>query len=145
MSEDIRNLIREVLAEELRAFKADVSRGNRVSARPEVKVETISIDSDTDLNAFAGRILNDAKNPDRRAALENGTLIFRLANNRPSNGAGHQTNSQTVSFEKGLISERQIADLPDGAVIKAGRKACFTPLARDEIRRKRIRLERIKS
>ncbi|MEQ9487929.1 MAG: hypothetical protein RIM72_02920 [Alphaproteobacteria bacterium] len=145
MSDDIRTLIREVLAEELRAFKADNNRGDRVSVKPDVKVEAVSIESDKDLNTFAAHILDVAKNPDRRAAVENGTLVFRLTNSRPSNGPGHQAGSVTVSYEKGLISERQISELPDGAHIKAGKKTCFTPLARDEIRRKRIRLERTKS
>ena len=53
--------------------------------------------------------------------------------------------SQSVDFEKGLVSERQIAVLPEGALVEAGPRVRFTPLALDEINRRGIRLKRRKA
>ena len=141
MSDEIRALIREVLAEELKALKT--SGGGRA---PKPQEETVEIASDRDLNAFALRVLDLAADDGAAAAIRDGRLRFRLQTAKMLSPAADQpaAGGNAVVFEKGLVSERQIASLPDGSVVRATPKVCFTPLARDEIRRKQIRLERIK-
>ena len=143
MSDDIRALIREVLAEELKAFKAS-GQGGRDASRP--REETVAIAGDRDLNAFAARVMDLARDEQTAADIRAGRYLFRLQSDSGASrqAAAQSSVGQAVSFDKGLVSERQIAQLPEGAVIRATAKVCFTPLARDEIRRKKIRLERIK-
>ena len=59
-------LIREVLAEELARL------------RPGVRVERVRIADDTDLAAFAKRVLAVADDREVREAFEKGALVFRL-------------------------------------------------------------------
>ena len=59
-------LIREVLAEELARLRADV------------REERVRIADDTDLAAFARRVLAVADDRGAREALESGRLVFRL-------------------------------------------------------------------
>jgi hypothetical protein len=48
-----------------------------------------------------------------------------------------------VHFEKGLISERDIAKLPAGlASVQVSKRVRFTPLAQDELRRRGVKIER---
>jgi len=141
MGDDIRSLIREVLAEELKAFNT----GSRAAApMAENRVETVAIASDTDLNNFAKRVLELAGNEKARSDIKTGRVRFQLADSTAKGSQQTTTRVETISFEKGLISEKKIVDLPEGSTIKAAKSVCFTPLALDEIRRKRIRVERIK-
>lgn len=141
MSDDIRSLIREVLAEELKSIR---SNGGAASVAPKETVETISITSDADLNMFAKRILKLADDASARADMQAGRLRFQLSGQQSTSVKPPVAAGTVVSFEKGLISEKKIADLEEGSTIRATKAVCFTPLARDEIRRKRIRVERIK-
>jgi hypothetical protein len=44
----------------------------------------------------------------------------------------------------GLVNEKTVAALPDGATLRLGPGAVVTPLARDRARARRIKLERIR-
>lgn len=142
MSEDIRSLIREVLAEELKTLRVT---GKQASApAPQNRVETISIGNDSDLNAFVKKIL-DLVNDDKTCAdIKAGRIRFQLAGRQSTSDQQNVATAASVTFEKGLISEKKIADLPEGSTIRATKAVCFTPLALDEIRRKRISVERMK-
>lgn len=144
MGDDIRSLIREVLAEELKTFRTANNDRAADVAQSKDRVETISIAGDADLNEFAKRVLELAGNEEARSDIRTGKMRFQLANSQTHGQIAHAEPVQTIQFEKGLISEKKIADLPDGATIKATKAVCFTPLALDEIRRKRISVERMK-
>jgi len=144
MSDEIRSLIREVLAEELKAFKAMGGKEAAVEQSVEVREEVVTIANDSDLNAFAVRLLDLAKNEGANADIRAGRLRFCLQGGAAIGSQNESGKGQPVTFEKGLVSEKQIAGLRDGSAIRATGAVCFTPLALDEIRRKHIRLERIK-
>ena len=151
MSSDLRAMIREVLREELAA------RGvGRPRAPPRSREEAVSIASDAELAAFARRILALAGDSKARTDIESGRHVFRLADP----GAGSRAavtaeayerplpkqNLSPVSFERGLVNERDIRNLPEGiTVIRIGKTVRLTPLAQDELRRLGIKIERAKS
>ncbi|NMM43636.1 hypothetical protein HH303_04045 [Rhodospirillaceae bacterium KN72] len=146
---DLRSMIREVLREELSALK-----GGGAFA-PQVREETVSIGTNADLQRFVARILELSKDAGSRAALESGRHVFRLGHSgglgaAPSVAMGSPAApnpaATRVQFDKGLVSEKAIADLPDGTrVVRAGKTVRFTPLASDELRRRGIKIERAKS
>lgn len=149
MSADLRAMIREVLREELAA------RGvGRPSGAPQIREEAVSVASDADLAAFARRILALAGDSKARADIENGRHVFRLAGggSRAASSveayerAQPKQNLSPVSFERGLVNEREIRNLPEGiTVIRIGKTVRLTPLAQDELRRLGIKIERAKS
>ena len=127
---------------------------------------------DTDLAAFAGRVLAMADDRAARDAFENGVLVFRLDNSpgraggalasadigrvhggrgssalgAPSsrNAAAGSAAGDTVAVESGLVSERHVDRLPPGTTrLRLGRRARMTPLARDRLRRRGIVVERV--
>ena len=144
MTSDIRTVIREILLEELDNY---IDRpGN------EVRKEKISMSSDRDLKVFALRVLDMADNGDLKADLHSGKIQFVLeretmeSNADICNSGGSQKSARadSVQFQKGLVTEKDIARLDgDIARIDAGKNVFFTPLAKDEIRRRGLRIERI--
>ncbi len=142
MSADLRQLIREVLNEELAAFRA---RGVPSPTRAK-NVETVAISSDTDLGAFARRVLTLGRDAKIRGDIESGRYEFRLT--REPGPSGEVAGSTAVSgapasFDRGLITENQIKALAPGTTcVRAGKSVRFTPLARDEMRKMGIKVER---
>jgi hypothetical protein len=153
MHSDIRYLVREILSEELKALNGASGAHADTTPKPQVREETVEIAGSHDLQAFAIRILDLAKDSHAATEIRKGRWRFHLAASTPapkdrmttSGGNAGSAPSQSVDFEKGLVSERQIAALPDGALVEAGPRVCFTPLALDEIRRRGIRLKRRKA
>ena len=135
--DDLRSVIRELLAEELAAIQ-----GEAAAPTSAVRAEEVSIDTDDALGAFVKRILELAKDDEARAEIEQGRHVFRLAR-------GVQVAAPKASaarYERGLITEKDIAKLPAGLTsIEAGKRVRFTPLARDELRRRGIKIERTRS
>lgn len=151
--QEMRALIREVLAEEL----AKLRDGDAPAARPQVREEVVDLRSSADLQAFVQRIMALAQDGGARAEIEAGRHVFRLGASastgaRPAPTDPYQPRSPAptaapspVRFERGLISERDIAALPDGQrSIQIAKTVRFTPLARDELRRRGIKIERTK-
>ncbi len=140
---ELRLLIREILAEEL---------GHRLDTQPSasrVTEEQVSIRSNADLNAFVQRLLEVAQDGRMRADIEAGRHVFRLANEGAAQVQAHQPlvpvsqSHSPIRFERGLVSERDVASLPqDLRRIDVGKSVRFTPLARDELRRRGIKVER---
>lgn len=116
--EALRALVRELLTEAL----AD-------------QESVVSISSDADLNAFAGRLLELFERPDQRDAFRAGRLKFRLA--RAHGGRPSQPRAATpdVRIETGALTEKTvIAAAADGKAVVLGRRAVATPLALDKAR-----------
>ena len=139
---DLRSIIREVLTEELAHLRSQTSR---------TVEEGVSINSNADLNQFVQRLLALSKDAATRADIENGRRVFTLSmptpattSSSPSNVASNQVAARAKLDNKGLITERDIAALPEGTrQITVNKSARFTPLARDEFRRRGINLERV--
>ena len=72
--DDLRSVIRELLAEELAAIQ-----GEAATPPPAVRAEEVSIDTDDALGAFVKRILELAADDKARAEIEQGRHVFRLA------------------------------------------------------------------
>jgi hypothetical protein len=143
---ELRHLIREILAEELGKMPV-----MQIPA-PRVTEELVSIRSNADLEAFVRRLMAAAQDGRLRADIETGRHVFRLANSGASQVPAHQPTAPApqrhspVRFERGMVSERDVASLPkDARRIDVGKSVRFTPLARDELRRRGINVERAQS
>jgi len=135
MQQEIRRLIRDILSEELGRID--------INTPVQSRVENVSINNDSELQQFAFRLLDMAQHRDIRSELSSGQLTFCLMNLSPTSTTKNET-GPAVSFEKGLVSEKDITRLKTGhQAIRVGKTVCFTPLAKDEIRRRGIIIERI--
>jgi len=141
--DDLRSVIRELLAEELAAIQ-----GEAAAPPPAVRAEEVSIDTNDALGAFVKRILELAADDKARAEIEQGRHVFRLAPGArvAAPSARSAPKAAPARYERGLVTEKDIAKLPAGiAAIEAGKRVRFTPLARDELRRRGIKIERTRS
>ena len=142
--EDLRNLVRELLSEELNK----VNKKNSDSIN-DLREEKVVIDNSKHLNSFVRRILDLSK--DRKIVTEimEGKYIFKLSNdhqrftntsdisNTINNSAG------SINFLKGLITERDIISVGENvSIITIGKFVRITPLAMDEIKKRSIKIER---
>ena len=144
--EALRTVIRELLAAELAALRRQGRGASHEPApgqKPAIKEESVPVASTEALTAFARRICALAQDARAREEIESGRRIFR-PQDIPAGGADSAAGTMQTHFDKGLVGERQIASLAPGGCIRAGKRVCFTPLALDEIRRRRIRIERDK-
>jgi hypothetical protein len=142
---ELRHLIREILVEEL-------ARAAPPTVVPQVTEEQVSIHSNADLAAFVQRLMAAAQDGRLRADIAAGRHVFRLADHGVSQVQAHQPTApnpgtaRAVRFERGMVSERDVASLPqDARRIDVGKTVRFTPLARDELRRRGIKVERAQS
>lgn len=163
---DVRSLIRELLAEEIAAIRAELLG----SAGP--REERMRVDDARALTDFALSVLRRACDPGFVSALQDGRLMFVPAGAPTFAAAGPAmpvaahappmsssalvpctvpqpsvlvtTVPATVpELAKSLISERDIAALPhDAARLRIAKFGRLTPLAADEARRRGIRIER---
>lgn len=150
--DDLRSLIREVLTQELRAIRSAAGGGN-------ITREAIALNSDADLGAFVRRLLDMAQDPAKRADLLAGRHLFTLDRPAPAytppprsyapppQAAPSQPTppapAARQALAKTLLTERDVDALPQGtAVVTIAKSARLTPLARDELRRRNIKIER---
>ncbi len=142
-------LIREVLAEELGklgAAKAPDGAGKAVQHQR----EAVAIRSDDDLARFVAKVLKYAENPKTRKDMLQGRLAFELdgqAGHSPSGNDQSQSRSaggdEVVSIASGMVSERHVDRLPKATKrVLLGKAAKLTPLARDRLSHRGIRIER---
>jgi hypothetical protein len=167
---DIRSLIREVLAEEIAAIRAELlgATGPRE--------ERVRVDNAQALTEFALSVLRRACDPGFVSALQEGRLSFlpagaptfaatgpampmaAYAPASPSTMVSPATvqpvqqqasvlvttvPSAVPAVTKGLVTERDIAGFgSDTTRLRIGRQSKLTPLAADEARRRGIRIER---
>ena len=101
-------------------------------------VETVSLRTDADLEAFVRRLLHLSDNPKHRDALRSGRLRFRLAR-----GTAPGSVQPAHRIDKGAVTEAVVrqAELA-GARLVLGRRAVLTPLARDRARATGVEIER---
>lgn len=153
---DIRALIRELLAEEIAALRAELTAGPRQ--------ETVRLTTPADITQFALSVLDRAGDPGFVAALRGGGLQFVPVS---AAAAPLQTQAFAPAFTpaftptaqpsvlvttvpasvpeltKTLITERDIAAIAEGETrLRIGKCSRLTPLAGDEARRRGIRIER---
>jgi len=109
------------------------------SVREQVEaVETVSLRTDADLDAFVKRLLRLFENPQRRDALRAGRLRFRLAA-----AAGPGSVQPAHRVDKGAVTEAMVRQAAGaGARLVLGRRAVLTPLARDRARAAGVEIER---
>jgi hypothetical protein len=145
--EDLRSLIRDMLSEELARIRPGLP-----AVTPHVTEEMVTIRSSADLNAFAQKLLTTAKDGRAYVNIIEGHHRFRLSHEGPAPIMAHQpmvpaTNAVAPAhFSSGTVSERDITSLPKGTrSVRAAKTVRFTPLARDEMRRRDIKVERIQT
>jgi hypothetical protein len=142
---ELRALIREVLSDLLPAEVGAERRpglgqgGLAHTVRENVEaVETVSLRTDADLDAFVKRLLRLFENPQRRDALRAGRLRFRLAA-----AAGPGSVQPAHRVDKGAVTEAMVRQAAGaGARLVLGRRAVLTPLARDRARAAGVEIER---
>jgi hypothetical protein len=101
-------------------------------------IETVSLRTDAELDAFVLRLLHLFENPKRRDALRAGRLRFRLAA-----GVAPGSVRPAHRVDKGAVTEAMVRRAEqDGARLVLGRRAVLTPLARDRARAAGVEIER---
>lgn len=134
----LRDEIRAILREEMAALTAGTQAATPVRER-------VQIASSADLNRFAQDLVARASAPEFAERVARGEVSFELATHRPAGGpiVTAPTKPAPDVLEKPLVTERDIAALSRGArTIRLSKSSRLTPLARDEARRRGIRIER---
>lgn len=140
----LREEIRAILREELAALRSEAS----------ASIEKVRITSTAELDRFARDLVRRAASPDFSRVVAEGQVRFELVG--PSASAPPATSTMDIvtssppaaapTLDKTLITERDIAALePSVRSLRLAKRSRLTPLARDEARRRGIRIERISS
>lgn len=131
----IRTLIRDVIAEEIKAMK-----GGKTPTVP--AAAAIRIANDADLAGFARDVLRLAEDPQVKAAILAGKHAFHLAGTTQTPTA--TVPSQSHRIDKGVVTESVIVKLSKGVTrLLLGPGVSITPLARDKAKARNISVERI--
>lgn len=144
IDDSMRQLIREVLAEELRRIKTDTA------AMSGPRIETVAIASDADLAAFVAKLMKASADPAARREIEQGRVVFRLAAGAGNTSApvsapasAPSPSGGTARVERGVVSERGVDALSKATrILQVGKDVKLTPLAKDRLRQRGIRIER---
>ena len=148
MAEDIRQMIRSILEEELASLNMNQSVDTKLPPREQI----VSVSTDKELAEFAHRLLDMARDSETRTEIESGRLVFRLKQ-RPASGSSSDisgsapasTHGGQKQFDKGLITEKQVLSMPEHVkVIKIGKYVRLTPLANDAVRQAGIKIVKVK-
>ena len=134
-SEDLRGVVRELLAELLQAPEQALGGAPRQdrnghSGAAEDVVD-VTVTNDAELRYLVLRVLDLGEDPARRQAMRAGRIRFRLA------GAPERrsTEGETLRIDRGALTERAVAAAArDGQSIVLGKRAVATPLALDKAR-----------
>lgn len=149
MAEDIRQMIRSILVEEL----ASLNMNQSIDTKSPPREQIVPISTDQELAEFAHRLLDMTRDSRIRADIESGRLVFRLKQSSASSPSSYISRSAPASthvglkqFDKGLITEKQILSMPEHVkVIKIGNSVRLTPLANDAVRQAGIKIEKVKT
>ena len=143
MRDVIREVLREVVADEV----ATTVRGLPSAATGDV----VTVRTQEDLDAAIRRVLDDARSPGRRRAIESGQVRFVLdpqagVRSRPAPApAGHHASPPAGHHvvEQGVLTERKvIAASRAGSAIVVTSKVVITPLARERARALGVEIQR---
>jgi hypothetical protein len=118
ISGELRGMVRDLLRETLAQRSPSASSGT----------ETVRIANDSDLAAFAARLIQ----PATAEAVRSGKLRFALAG-----GSAAATGALS-----GVITEQKIDKLAGSGTLVLDVGAVLTPLARDKARRLGLKIER---
>jgi hypothetical protein len=138
---ELRALIRDVIAAEIAAVKRDAMPVQGAPAAHRVRIA-----SDADLAAFAKQVLSLAADPATRSAIANGSYRFTLegASGAPA-AASAPAASASARIDKGVVTETTLLKLPKGTKrLQVGADVSVTPLARDKASSLGITIERMK-
>ena len=141
MGKEIRKIIRELLVEEIASINKESVSLDQKTTREVI----VSIRTDEDLMNFVKKILNIVKETDGFSNIENGDIIFHLdvPSSANLNSRSCTSNPTSNKIEDGLITEYDIAKLDENiTVLQVLKNAKLTPLAKDELRKKGIKMER---
>lgn len=142
---ELRALIRDVIATEIAAVKREHAPGTPAPAQSQAE-HRVRIAGDADLAAFAKQVLSLANDPATRSAIVNGSYRFKLEG--ASAGATTTTApaaGASARIEKGVVTETVLLKLPKGTKrLQVGASVSVTPLARDKASSLGITIERMK-
>lgn len=138
---DLKDEIRNVLRQELMLIQQELK-----SIKP--RVERVNIHSSDQLMDFVRELLDRAEERNFVDQIKEGALRFEISDkiNKTDNLEGDPNLHvrKQASINKMLITERDIGDLKTSEkTINIWKSSRLTPLARDEIRRRGISIERI--
>lgn len=140
---ELKEEIRTVLREELMLIKDELrGRGQMV--------KQVAIHSNDELMIFVRDLLDSAKEAAFVKQINEGTLRFELIDKSNMNTEIQKNEKleqrRQVSISKTLITERDIGNLTASEkTINIWKSSRLTPLAKDEIRRRGITIERIET
>ncbi|MEQ8898751.1 MAG: hypothetical protein RID23_16840 [Roseovarius sp.] len=141
----LRDEIRAILREEIAALRSEAGHAPPAT-------EQVRITSGADLTRFAQDLLHRASEPGFADRVSRGDLVFELTTPTPAPAAASMpivtapARKAPDRLEKSLITERDINALaPSARSLRIASTSRLTPLARDEARRRGIRIERDKT
>jgi hypothetical protein len=141
---ELRALIRDVIAAEIAAVKRDAVPAKGAPAEHRVRIA-----NDADLAAFAKQVLSLANDPATRSAIANGSHRFTLEGGASSSPVAAPATAPAVApsarIDKGVVTETALLKLPKGTKrLQVGAGVSVTPLARDKASSLGITIERMK-
>ena len=135
---ELRALIRDVIATELAAAKAE--RGAPAAAEHRVRIA-----SDADLAAFAKQVLALAADPAVQKKIAAGAYPFRLDGGQGVAPSAAPPTGAAARIDKGVVTESTLIKLPrETKRLQIGAEVSVTPLARDKAGSLGITIERMK-
>jgi len=135
MRKTLRDTIRNILEDEL--IKHGI-KSNKSVDKSRVE-ESVSIRNDDELDRFVKKIIEMVKDRNLRENILSNKYVFHLSNIKNEQSSDKKINylensPNSINFETGMITEKKILDLPDHVeVVRIGKNARLTPLARDTI------------
>ena len=139
---ELKDEIRNVLRQELMLIQQELK-----SIKP--RVEHVNINSSDELMDFVHELLNRAEERNFVDQIKEGSLRFEISEKVKTGNLKSDPNlnvRKQASISKMLITERDIGNLKASEkTISIWKSSRLTPLARDEIRRRGISIERIET
>ena len=139
---ELKDEIRNVLRQELMLIQQELK-----SIKP--RVEHVNINSSDELMDFVRELLNRAEERNFVDQIKEGSLRFEISEKVKTGNLKSDPNlnvRKQASISKMLITERDIGNLKASEkTISIWKSSRLTPLARDEIRRRGISIERIET
>jgi len=135
MRKTLRDTIRNILEDELNKHGI---KSTELVDKSRVE-ESVSIRNDEELGRFVKKLIEMAKDRNLRENILSNKYVFHLSNIKNEQSSDKKMNyfessSNSINFESGMITEKKILDLPDHVeVVRIGKNARLTPLARDTI------------
>jgi hypothetical protein len=137
---ELRALIRDVIATEIAAVKREAAPGQAAPAEHRVRIA-----GDADLAAFAKQVLSLAKDPATRSAIASGSYRFKLESGASGSAPSAPAAGSSARIDKGVVTETALLKLPKGTQrLQVGAGVNITPLARDKASSLGITIERMK-